>query len=179
MIASSAIHQLKSHFHGELIVPSDQRYDAARTIFNVTIDRRPALIAMCAGSDDVIEALNFARQENLIVSVRGSGHNVAGFAVCDDGLVIDLSGMKGITVNARAHRSRGGRVQLGRGERRAPASRPCRHRRLCLNHRRVGPHPRRRPRLARAQTWSRTRQLALRRSGACGWPPRDRQRARE
>ncbi len=102
MIASSAIHQLKSHFRGELIVPSDQRYDAARTIFNVTIDRRPALIARCAGSDDVIEALNFARQENLIVSVRGSGHNVAGFAVCDDGLVIDLSGMKGITVNAPA-----------------------------------------------------------------------------
>ena len=102
MIASSAIHQLKSHFRGELIAPSDQRYDTARTIFNVTIDRRPALIARCAGSDDVIEALNFSRQQNLIVSVRGSGHNVAGFAVCDDGLVIDLSGMKGITVNARA-----------------------------------------------------------------------------
>jgi FAD/FMN-containing dehydrogenase len=102
MIASSAVHQLKSRFHGELIVPSDQRYDAARAVFNVTIDRRPALIARCTSPSDVIEAVNFARQEHLLVSIRGTGHNVAGFAVCDDGLVIDLAGMKGITINAPA-----------------------------------------------------------------------------
>lgn len=78
MIASSAIHQLKSRFRGELIVPGDQQYDAARTVFNVSIDRRPALIAQCASPDDVIQAVNFARQENLLVSVRGTGHNVAG-----------------------------------------------------------------------------------------------------
>jgi FAD/FMN-containing dehydrogenase len=100
MIASSAANRLKSRFGGELILPSDPHYDAARTVFNATIDRRPALIARCASPDDVIQAVNFARQENLITSIRGTGHNVAGFAVCDDGLVIDLSGMKGIAVDA-------------------------------------------------------------------------------
>ncbi len=78
MIASSAFHQLKSRFRGELIVPGDQQYDAARKVFNVTIDRKPALIARCAIADDVIQALNFARQEKLLVSVRGTGHGRIG-----------------------------------------------------------------------------------------------------
>jgi predicted pyridoxine 5'-phosphate oxidase superfamily flavin-nucleotide-binding protein len=110
MIASSAVYQLKSRFRGELIGPGDQQYDAARTVFNVTINRRPALIARCAGADDVMQAVNFARKENLLLSVRGTGHNVAGFAVCDDGLVIDLARMKGITVDpqARTVRAEGG-----------------------------------------------------------------------
>jgi len=110
MIASSAVYQLKSRFRGELIGPGDQQYDAARTVFNVTINRRPALIARCAGADDVMQAVNFAGQENLLLSVRGTGHNVAGFAVCDDGLVIDLARMKGITVDpqARTVRAEGG-----------------------------------------------------------------------
>jgi FAD/FMN-containing dehydrogenase len=102
MIASSTVHQLKSRFRGELIVPGDERYDTARAVFNATIDRRPALIARCTGPDDVIQAVNFARQEKLLVAVRGTGHNVAGFAVCDDGFVIDLSRMKAITVDAPA-----------------------------------------------------------------------------
>lgn len=110
MIASSAVYDLKSRFRGELIVPGDPSYDGARAVFNVTIDRRPALIARCAGADDVIQAVNFARQLNLVLSVRGTGHNVAGFAVCDDGLVIDLSRMKGIMVDAQARtvRAEGG-----------------------------------------------------------------------
>ncbi len=102
MIASSAVQQLQSGFRGELIGPGDPRYDAARTVFNVTVDRRPALIARCASPDDVVQSVNFARQEDLLVAIRGTGHNVAGFAVCDDGLVIDLSGMKGITIDAPA-----------------------------------------------------------------------------
>ena len=79
-------------------------------MFNAAIDRRPALIARCARSDDVVEAVNFAQAENLLVSVRGGGHNVAGYAVCDDGMVIDLSNMKAITVNptARTVRPEGG-----------------------------------------------------------------------
>jgi FAD/FMN-containing dehydrogenase len=100
MIASSAVHQLESRFRGELILPGNQRYDGARSVFNATIDRRPALIARCSDPDDVIRAVNFARDENLLLAVRGTGHNVAGFAVCEDGLVIDLSQMKGITVDA-------------------------------------------------------------------------------
>jgi len=102
MIASSAADELKSRFRGELILPSHPRYDAARSVFNAAIDRRPELIARCVGADDVIQAVNFARKQNLIASIRGTGHNVAGFAVCNDGLVIDLSGMKAITVGAQA-----------------------------------------------------------------------------
>jgi FAD/FMN-containing dehydrogenase len=98
MVTASAVHQLKSRFRGELLAPGDQEYDAARAVFNVMIDRRPALIARCTGSEDVIQAVNLAREQKLLVSVRCSGHNVAGYAVCDDGLVIDLSRMKEITV---------------------------------------------------------------------------------
>ena len=102
MIASSTVQQLRSRIRGELLAPGDEGYDAARAVFNVSIDRRPALIARCSSADDVVQAVNFAREENLLVAVRGTGHNVAGFAVCDDGLVIDLSPMKGIQVDAAA-----------------------------------------------------------------------------
>jgi FAD/FMN-containing dehydrogenase len=102
MLASFAAQELKPRFHGELILPGDPRYDSARAVFNAAIDRRPALIARCSSSADVIEAVNLARRENLLVAVRGTGHNVAGFAVCDDGIVIDLSAMKGVRVDAAA-----------------------------------------------------------------------------
>ena len=81
------------------MVPADPQYEAARGVFNAAIDRRPALIAQCAGAEDVAHAVNFAREQNLLVAVRGTGHNVAGFAVCDDGLVVDLTAMKGIEVD--------------------------------------------------------------------------------
>ena len=110
MLASSTIQEFKSHFHGELILPDDQQYETARAVFNAAIDRRPALIARCFTSADVIEAVKFARRENLLLAVRGTGHNVAGFAVCDDGIVIDLSAMKGIRVDAPA---RSVRVEAG------------------------------------------------------------------
>lgn len=100
MITASALDNLRSRFQGELIVPGDQQYDTTRTVFNAAIDRRPALIARCAGPRDVIQAIEFAREENLPLAVRGTGHNVAGYAVCDDGLVIDLSAMKAVEVDA-------------------------------------------------------------------------------
>jgi FAD/FMN-containing dehydrogenase len=84
---------------GGLLRPGDPAYDAARSVWNAAIDRRPALIARCAGAVDVIRAVDFARANDLLISVRGGGHSVAGFAVCDDGLMIDLSGMKGIRVD--------------------------------------------------------------------------------
>ena len=102
MINSSAVEDLKSRFQGKLIVPADLQYEDARRVFNAAIDRRPALIARCAGADDVIQAVNFAREQNLLAAVRGTGHNVAGFAVCDEGLVIDLTPMKGIEVDPQA-----------------------------------------------------------------------------
>lgn len=84
---------------GALILPSDPAYDAARRVWNGMIDRRPALIARCAGTADVVAAVRFAGAHDLRVAVRGGGHNVAGSAICDDGLVIDLSLMKGILVD--------------------------------------------------------------------------------
>ena len=100
MIASSAVSQLRSRFRGDLITSSDPGYDAARKVFNGGIDRRPALIARCTSPDDVVQAVDFGREQRLLVSVRGTGHNVAGYAVCDEGLVIDLSRMKDIDVDA-------------------------------------------------------------------------------
>lgn len=93
------IHQFEAGFHGNVIRPDDADYDDVRAIWNGMIDRHPALIARCSGIADVISAVNFARKTDLLVAVRGGGHNVAGSAVCDDGLVIDLSGMTGVQVD--------------------------------------------------------------------------------
>jgi hypothetical protein len=82
---------LKTSLRGELIQPSDERYEAVRKVYNGMIDRHPALIARCADVADVIAAVNFAREHNLLVSIRGGGHNASGLGVCDDGLAIDLS----------------------------------------------------------------------------------------
>jgi FAD/FMN-containing dehydrogenase len=93
------VNSLQERFQGEIIRPSDVGYDEARTIWNAMIDKYPALIARCRNSDDVVRAVNFARDNNLLLSVRGSGHNVAGNAVSDGGLMIDLSLMKDIRVD--------------------------------------------------------------------------------
>jgi FAD/FMN-containing dehydrogenase len=87
----AALADLTRHFRGELIRPGDPRYDAARAVWNGAIDRRPGLVARCTGPADVQAAVRFARERGLLVAVRGGGHNVAGTATCDGGLVIDLS----------------------------------------------------------------------------------------
>ena len=92
--------RLRDSVHGEVIDPEDERYDEARSIWNGAIDRRPACIVRCTGVADVVAAVRFARKLNLQVAVRGGGHGVGGHAVCDGGLVIDLSAMKGIRVDA-------------------------------------------------------------------------------
>jgi len=98
-IEESSIEQFKLGLRGKLLRPGDDDYDSSRRVFNAMIDKHPALIARCAGVADVIQAVNFARQNNLVVAVRGGGHNVAGNAMCDGGLVIDLSNLKGIRVD--------------------------------------------------------------------------------
>ena len=95
----SAFEKFKAGLRGELLRPGDSGYDDARKIWNGMIDKRPALIARCAGVADVIHSVNFAQANNLVVAVRGGGHNVAGNAVCDGGLVIDLSRMKSVRVD--------------------------------------------------------------------------------
>ena len=87
-------------FAGELIEPGDPRYERARRVWNHAVDRRPALIARCGSTQDVVNAMGMAHQSGMTVSVRGGGHHFAGLGVCDGGLVIDLSPMKRISVNA-------------------------------------------------------------------------------
>jgi FAD/FMN-containing dehydrogenase len=103
---TTAFDELGESFGGELLLPASPGYDAARTIWNGAIDRRPACIARCTGVADVVAALRFARERELAVAVRSGGHGVAGHAVCDDGLVIDLSPLKGIRVDPRARTAR-------------------------------------------------------------------------
>jgi FAD/FMN-containing dehydrogenase len=91
--------ELRSRFRGALLRPAEEGYDEARRIWNGAIDRHPALIARCAGADDVVEAVRFARQRELLVSVRGGGHSIAGDSVCDGGVMIDLSLMRSVWVD--------------------------------------------------------------------------------
>ena len=101
---------LRASFRGALLAPGEEGYDEARHVWNGAIDRRPALIARCAGADDVVVAVRFAADAGMPLSVRGGGHSVAGHGVCEGGLMIDLSLMKAIRVDpaARAARAAGG-----------------------------------------------------------------------
>jgi FAD/FMN-containing dehydrogenase len=96
------VQRLQTSLRGQLVRPADPGYDEARVVFNAMIDRRPALIVRCAGVADVLAAVTFARATGLLVAVRGGGHNVTGSAVCDGGLVIDLSTMKGVRIDPAA-----------------------------------------------------------------------------
>jgi hypothetical protein len=98
----AVINSFKSSLRGELIQSGDAQYDEARKVYNGMIDKRPLLIARCANVADVIAAVHFARDNNLLVAIRGGGHNGPGLALVDDGLVIDLSPMKGIRVDPEA-----------------------------------------------------------------------------
>ncbi len=93
------VDQLRSRFRGQIIQPTDQDYESARRVYNAMIDKRPRLIAKCADVADVIYAVNFGRDSGLLTAVRGGGHNGGGLGVCDDGLVIDLTRMKGVRVD--------------------------------------------------------------------------------
>jgi FAD/FMN-containing dehydrogenase len=109
-LGEATTRELREALRGELVLPGDSGYDEARSVWNGMIDRRPVLVARCTGASDVKAAIGFARSEGLDVAVRGGGHNVAGNATCDGGLVIDLSPMKGIRVDpqARTVRAQGG-----------------------------------------------------------------------
>jgi FAD/FMN-containing dehydrogenase len=98
----SKIDGFKSKLLGSLLIKGDPDYDNVRALWNGMIDRKPALIARCSGTSDVIASVNFARENNLLVSVRGAGHNIAGTASSDGGMMIDLSQMKGIRVDPEA-----------------------------------------------------------------------------
>ncbi|MFD7304101.1 FAD-binding oxidoreductase, partial [Streptomyces pharetrae] len=108
--AGTALAALREDLAGDVFAPGDAGYDEARTVFNAMIDRRPAVIAQCAHEDDVVRAVRFGRELDLNIAVRGGGHSVAGMALNDNGLVVDLRRMHGVTVHpgAEAVRVEGG-----------------------------------------------------------------------
>jgi len=99
VLNGEAVQDFAEHLHGSLLTRDAENYDAARQIWNGMIDKRPMLIARCTGTADVINAVHFAREHDLLTAVRGGGHNAAGNALCEDGLVIDLSPMKSVRVD--------------------------------------------------------------------------------
>lgn len=105
-VDAAAIRKLASGITGHVITPDAPEYESARLVFNRAFDRRPALIVRCAGAPDIARALDFAQNQNLSLAVRGGGHNRAGFSACDGGVVIDLSGMNRIEVDAGKHVAR-------------------------------------------------------------------------
>jgi len=98
-IGEEQIASLRQCLRGELCLPGDPGYDEARVLWNAMIDRRPGMVMRCVGTADVIQAVNFAREHQLLLAVRGGGHNIAGNACCDAGLMIDLSAMRSVQVD--------------------------------------------------------------------------------
>jgi len=103
-IEAATLEAFSSQIRGKILLPDSPGYDEARKIWNGMIDRRPAVIARCLGAADVVAAVNFAREHDLLFSVRGAGHNIAGAAVCEGGLMIDLIEMQGIRVDPESRR---------------------------------------------------------------------------
>ncbi|MBI4538129.1 MAG: FAD-binding oxidoreductase [Gemmatimonadetes bacterium] len=118
----ASLEQLAGGLRGELLTPDTPGYDEARSIWNAMIDRRPALIARCAEASDVLRAVRFAREHDLLLAVRGGGHNIAGNAVCDGGLMVSLAAMRSVGIDARGRTARvEGGATLGDFDRKAQA----------------------------------------------------------
>src|SRR5438445_3833405 len=100
------IEEFRLGLRGELLQPGEAGYDDARSLYNAMIDKKPAFIVRCAGVADVLRAVRFGRASNMVVAVRGGGHNVSGTALCDGGMVIDLSPMKGVWVDEQGRIAR-------------------------------------------------------------------------
>jgi len=98
-VSDEIIDAISGGVAGQVIRPADPEYDVARRIWNASVDKHPGLIVRCAGAADVVQAVKFARANDILVSIRGGGHNVAGRALSDDGLVIDLSSMRAVFVD--------------------------------------------------------------------------------
>ena len=105
-LTSGDIAELRASLRGQLLVPGQEGYESARRLWNGAFDRKPALIARCAGAADVTQAVNFARAQNLLVAVRGGGHSLSGQSTCDGGLMIDLSPMQSVRVDPLAKTAR-------------------------------------------------------------------------
>jgi FAD/FMN-containing dehydrogenase len=105
-LASDALEALRSGLRGSVCLPGEPGYDEARTIWNAMVDRRPGMVVRCAGPADVMRCVDFARDQGVLLAVRSGGHNIAGNAVCDGGLMLDLSPMKSVRVDPAARTAR-------------------------------------------------------------------------
>ena len=105
-MAKTTIEQLRERVRGEVITPGDEGYEQVRKVFNAMIDRRPRVVVRCANAGDVMASVDFARENRLDLAVRGGGHSVPGFGTCDDGVVVDLSRMRGVRVDPRTRTAR-------------------------------------------------------------------------
>jgi FAD/FMN-containing dehydrogenase len=105
ILPDSVISDFAAQIRGEVVLPDDPSYDEIRKIWNAMIDRRPGMIVRCAGVSDVMQAVSLARQHDLLLAVRSGGHNIAGNAVCDDGLMIDLSQLKSVRIDPDKRRA--------------------------------------------------------------------------
>ena len=164
-IPNDRVDALRQNLRGAVLTPTDAGYDAARTIWNAMCDKRPALMVQCAGVADVVAAVNFARDNGLQLAVRGGGHNIAGSALCDDGLVIDFSRMRSVQINLatrRAYVEPGATLGDFDHEALAVGGHAAGHQ---LHHRRRRPDAGRRLRLALAQVRHDRRQPRLLRRG--------------
>src|SRR6188508_2057378 len=104
-ISSEELEKFISGLGGTVVTPESPDYDSARTIWNAMVDKHPSMIVRCTSTADVIHSVKFAREHNLLVAVKGAGHNIAGNAICNGGLVIDLSQMKSIRVDTATQRA--------------------------------------------------------------------------
>ena len=159
---AGAVQAFASTLRGKLIDPSDDGYESARKVYNAMIDRRPRLIAKVADVADVISCVNFGREENLRIAIRGGGHNAGGLGVCDDGLVIDLSSINYVYVDPakKTVRCGGGTTWVCSGSRHAPVW-PGRALGHHLHNRRSRPNARWRHGASHAAVRSHHRQPAL------------------
>src|SRR6476646_8928797 len=105
VLGEATVGELQAAVRGQVIRPGDSNYDEARAVWNAAHDKHPALIIRCTGAADVIKAIEFARSQRLPLAVRGGAHSIAGFSTVDGGVVIDLSPMKAVTVDAPGHRA--------------------------------------------------------------------------
>lgn len=104
-VSSNAVDELKTAVRGQVLLPGDASFEQARSIWNAMIDRHPAIILRCAGAADVRQGVAFARDNGLPLAIRGGGHNIGGSALCDDGVVLDLSQMKSVHIDPAARRA--------------------------------------------------------------------------
>ena len=143
-VTREEISELQKILGNKILLEGDSEYDIARKVWNGMIDRRPAVIIQCHSSDDVLQAMKFAKNYNLIVSVKGGGHNIAGNSVCEGGVMIDLSKMKEIIVDPEKRTAVAGAGVLWSN----PGVFIGYNRRNCFRHRYCGAYPWRRPGMA-------------------------------